>query len=106
MDILIKNMDKPKSCFSNYRHCQFEVISIDSKAHYCAITGDKVYRNKLKCNCPIVEVKPHGRLVDADIVKNLIVNAFVCLGKVTLNNILELIDGTPTEVEANNGRTD
>ena len=65
-DILIKNMDKPKSCFSDYKRCFFEMTSIDSKAHYCSLTGDRVYRAKIKSNCPIVEVKPHGRLIDAD----------------------------------------
>ena len=58
-DILIKGMEMPKSCP--------ECSLADSVVH-CPLTG-KTYNWGLierPSDCPLVEVPPHGRLIDAD----------------------------------------
>lgn len=61
MDLIIKGMDMPKSCFE----CRFYQSDMD----YCEATGtDYPYLEEVKLkDCPLVEVPtPHGRLIDAD----------------------------------------
>ena len=56
MSILIKGMEMPKNC----HECAFgkyEVCGINA-----AIEGDNTVTN----SCPLIEVPPHGRLIDAD----------------------------------------
>ena len=69
MSVLIK-MEMPKSC----RECC--LCDFDSNGYYC-IKLEKVLdkwhvRTQRDCDCPLVEVPPHGRLIDADeFVENL-----------------------------------
>ena len=56
MSILIKGMKMPKSCES----CMFSRRSIRN-IDWCVLT-----ERDLPCECPISEVPPHGRLIDAD----------------------------------------
>lgn len=68
MSILIKGMEKPKSCAI----CHFERDGFpDEWEMHCLLLHRKVgyYGNNLRMptSCPIVEVPtPHGRLIDAD----------------------------------------
>ena len=58
MSVLI-NMEMPKDCF----FCPFA----DDKLH-CPLT-DNTYDWRITnrpSDCPLVEIKPHGRLIDAD----------------------------------------
>lgn len=63
-DIVIRNMEMPKSCF------------VDSSEH-CPFYVDCKYYNKLTLkgrakNCLFKELPPHGRLVDLDrIIENI-----------------------------------
>ena len=68
-DVLIKGtrFKKPKSCFTHGGvYCPFHVESFNGKYHACTLTGSEVKCNRLSKDCPLVEVKPHGRLIDAD----------------------------------------
>ena len=56
MSILIKGMEMPKNCDS----CMFSRRSIHN-IDWCVLT-----EKDLPCDCPIVPVPPHGRLIDAD----------------------------------------
>ena len=71
MSILIKGMEMPKSCF----YCPFRVKANPDEL-LCLVTretfeetfaGTIEMRNSGKC--PLVEVPPHGRLVDGDALK-------------------------------------
>ena len=60
MSILIKGMDMPKNCgecpfyYYEYKECN-------------AIGGRMVFRNATPpTDCPLIELPPHGRLIDAD----------------------------------------
>ena len=67
-DLLIKNMENPKSCAG----CYMFLHGIDMGGtpwHECAV-ADRETDNPFGCGkpdwCPLVELPPHGRLVDAD----------------------------------------
>lgn len=67
MSILIKGMEMPENCFDCAWSCK-----IDPKTLLCRISGeyfDKTLSNLIDGrdkNCPLIEVPPHGRLIDAD----------------------------------------
>ena len=67
MGIYIKGMEMPKNC----QRCPLYLQSMDSERNVyegCAIT-QKQYNwglTERPSDCPLVEVPPHGRLIDAD----------------------------------------
>lgn len=77
MSILIKGMEMPASCLSCPHH---EHGTIHEWELYCGLTGDYIghWDDKSLNNghrldtCPLVEVPPHGRLIDGDNVIKLL----------------------------------
>ena len=62
-DILIRGMEMPKSCWD----CKFNASTIDH--HERCLLTKKTYSwglTKPPSHCPMVELLPHGRLIDAD----------------------------------------
>ena len=62
MSILIKGMEMPKSCWG----CYFQDCG------NCVLNSHKVVdkfilEDSVDNECPLVEVPPHGRLIDADV---------------------------------------
>lgn len=68
MSILIKDMEMPKSCM-NCMFCGF--AGADCELDLCQITGNaqKHIPHSKMPDCPLIEVPPHGRLIDADALK-------------------------------------
>ena len=63
MSVLIKGMEIPKSCWL----CPLSALYEKPREMlFCRITKEEVLRNKVDGNCPIVEVPPHGALIDRD----------------------------------------
>ena len=117
MSVLIKGMEMPKDC----RDCPMEMF------YSCGDTRCRVTNKLLAWDyeaipfigrpdwCPIVEVPaPHGRLIDADALKNYIENdghteafAMAHIGRegkfFLMGNIIADIDGQPTVIEAEEG---
>lgn len=63
MSVLIKGMEMPKSCWL----CTLsQLYEKPREMLVCQITHEEVLRNKIDGNCPLVQVPPHGRLIDAD----------------------------------------
>ena len=68
MSILIRGMEMPKSCF----YCPMR-WKVDPDNIKCLATGE-VFEETFTAtiemrnagNCPLVEIPPHGRLIDAD----------------------------------------
>jgi len=60
MSILIKGMKMPRNCFV----CPLSVVV--GERLVCEVTRDEVLRWKIDFNCPLIELPPHGRLIDAD----------------------------------------
>ena len=56
MSVLIKGVEMPTSC----RACMFSRTDIRN-VDWCVLT-----EKDLPCDCPIVPIPPHGRLIDAD----------------------------------------
>ena len=104
MSILIKGMEMPKNCDS----CMFSRRSIHN-IDWCVLT-----EKDLPCDCPIVPVPPHGRLIDADALRLLYdFNGYKPTGDMTeeefdrlmcrLPVIRAIIDEAPTIIEAEEG---
>lgn len=60
MSVLIKGMKMPINCFL----CPLSVLN--GERLFCEITKDEVLRAKIAPGCPIVEIPPHGDLIDRD----------------------------------------
>ena len=91
-DLLIKNMDMPKE--NTY------ILLSPEDGLVCEKIGSMYH-----VTTSFVEVKTHGRLIDADAMRSdfeAIAQDFPEVSKL----LLGIVDRTPTEVEANNGRTD
>ena len=66
MSILIKGMKMPRNCFV----CPLSVVV--GERLVCEVTRDEVLRWKIDFNCPLIELPPHGRLIDADIAEVIV----------------------------------
>lgn len=65
MSVLIKGMKMPKDC----AHCSFQGFGGRMNERIlCMLTGTNDYINQQSkfADCPLIEVPPHGRLIDAD----------------------------------------
>lgn len=71
MSVYIKGMEMPKTC------CYCPLMGYDpdrewfdsmarTGAHICALTGELIDNTKRAEHCPLIPVPKHGRLVDAD----------------------------------------
>lgn len=65
--ILIKGMKKPENCF----HCPmgYKYGDVDDPKLMCTITATVIPLGKsldIMKNCPLVEIPPHGELIDKD----------------------------------------
>ena len=92
-DLLIKNMEMPKSC----KDCTRMGIS------HCPMKEESIIVNGYDkpLNCPLVELPPHGRLGDLD--KLLIkVNCIDVFGNPDniIDRIIQAIGEAPTVLEA------
>ena len=65
MSILIENMEMPKSCFQCWN---YDKINAHTGGWYCVLTLSSYGCNPFKrpAWCPLKEIPPHGRLIDAD----------------------------------------
>lgn len=57
-DVLIKNMEMPKSCYSDeFKYCPFLFFDYDTKSH-CELSDDiRCTKTKRPKDCPLIEVK-------------------------------------------------
>ena len=111
MSVLIKDMEMPDNC----EECRF-----DTECGFCSAMPDNFCGDTDGFTkpdwCPLVEVPtPHGRLIDADALKNYIENdghteafAMAHIGRegkfFLMGNITADIDGQKTVIEAEEGK--
>ena len=85
MSVIVKNMKMPKTC----QECDLYIEDA------CYAKGYRDYRrimDKSKPDdCPLVELPPHGRLIDADAIQDYNVETF--------GQRLLIIDTAPTVIE-------
>ena len=102
MSILIKKMEMPKGCWA----CPFAVGK-----HYECLFTKKSYNWGLTTrpsDCPLIEVQsPHGRLIDADALNNMINRSYPMTDRIDVHNgyaiCQEMIKQLPTIIEAEEG---
>jgi len=95
MSILIKGMEMPKRCLD----CPF-LITRDNDD--CILQSDEANAkfeswDDMKASCPLIELPPHGRLIDADAIQDYNVETF--------GQRLLIIDTAPTVIEAEGSET-
>lgn len=105
MGVYIKGMEMPVSC----RYCAFRHMSLTENA-FCTIANETidymVERTKRLPNCPLIEVSPHGELIDRDTLLNLLNNCMFPSDMVTTTAVsmaTNWIKKAPTIIEAEEG---
>ena len=84
MSILIKGMEMPTNCFD----CKMRMA--------IGCIGVLQYQNTRMPNCPLIELPPHGDLIDRDALKKDIINAVVFEDR----QVYDCIADAPTIIEA------
>lgn len=93
-DVLIKNMKMPESCqmcylfnFKNRRISEFDHDTQYMKAwscyNACAFSKDRMVNDIRERPewCPLIEVPPHGRLIDESWIKTTVITTLEALKK-------------------------
>lgn len=108
MGVYIKGFDFPKACW----FCDFCRAYNEPNHGYfcCALDADldkttEIIQTQRDKHCPLVEVKPHGRLIDADALHiQLIDKELDQLQPWTLfddcREVVQMIDDAPTIIES------
>jgi hypothetical protein len=98
MSVIVKGMEMPKNCaycpLSEYRNTSLGQI-LDCKrigTVGTALRDTHDVLNRRHPNCPLIELPPHGRLIDADAIQDYNVETF--------GQRLLIIDTAPTVIEA------
>ena len=60
MSVIVKGMKIPKNCLE----CKLKLWEYDE--YYCPFSGISALCIGRQTDCPLVEIPPHGRLIDAD----------------------------------------
>ena len=74
MSILIKGMKMPKNC----AECEISQ-AYDIRSTWCPLTFTTQAELKRQDHCPLIELPPHGRLIDVDALKHWILTEMACL---------------------------
>ena len=103
MSILIKGAEKPKSCreckFKNWTHSALQGGWFCPLRHKF-ISVRLITQGKRYSDCPIVEIPPHGRLIEADKAKRVFGDYFEKV-KVARRYAESLVDNAiPTVIES------
>lgn len=95
MSVLIKGMEMPKTCIMCW-------LSPICPVWVKEVSRYKGYDNRLP-DCPLVEVSPHGRLIDADEAKEALRRAEALTRAFGYHNVIDTISEQPTIIEAEEG---
>ena len=101
MSVIVKGMEMPLEC----RKCFAMDYGTMTGETYCKVNGKTLAESYRPIGfdgrpdwCPLVELKPHGRLIDADELKRTF--DIVPAGRVTRASVRTIINHTATIVEA------
>ena len=102
MSLLVKGIGMPDCC--NTCPCCQRVLAYRFSGSYCGATGREIVnQGEINENCPLIEVPPHGRLIDADALLNLLNHCMFPSDMVTttaLSMAVNWIKEAPTIIEA------
>lgn len=99
MSILIKGMTMPTNCADCPLGCSLCCYLLPGVPALWAEYNRCVREKRMHSHCPLVPIPPHGRLIDADAMKE-------AFSKVWKDNqfystiTAEVVDNTPTIIEA------
>ena len=102
MSVLIKGMEIPKSCML----CPFCMPEAnEDNGEICVISGQFPLMNKEERNieCPLVEIPPHGDLIDINELKKKIIEPEYMDKDDFWDNVLYQINHAPVVIEAEGG---
>ena len=106
-DILIKGMDMPKNCSKCRFWCICNLLN-EYKDYESILRDERIGKNGTRHEgCPLVEVKPHGRLIDADKLKQVMDDATENdkdkpFYKMMYSYVIQVLAESPTALEASN----
>ena len=93
MSVIVKGMEMPKNC----KECALYIEGA------CYAKGYRDYRSIMDTakpdDCPLIELPPHGRLIDADELVR------IWTGAKFYGNIKPIVDARPTVIEAEGSET-
>lgn len=89
MSVIIKGVEMPKGCSG----CP---IDSDSCTLWQELPPERL-RDTRPTDSPLVPVPPHGRLIDADVLEEYLVNDPSCL---TIFEAIKKLQGMPTIIQA------
>ena len=76
MSILIKGMEMPKNCFECFFHGVFPATGMGINQLYCTLSGFNIVKlSDPQPDCPLIEIPPHGDLIDRDAIYKAINDA-------------------------------
>lgn len=117
MSILIRGMEMPKSC----GECEFRVDESETNVHewiclinqyptfYCKKSQSHAEGEEYLQDCPLIEIPPHGRLIDADAMDTSILQEGFSYAitrrelRYTPGEVRQKIANAPTIIEAEEG---
>ena len=88
MSVLIKGMEMPKSCY--WCPLGINCDACEGYEYYCAALSERigyeneeprVPRDKRRDGCPLIEIPPHGRLIDEQWLKDAMITTLEALKK-------------------------
>lgn len=66
MSVIVKGMEMPKNCEECMVYVRYKTWSGDHGC-FCGLTKrDVINSKKIEDLCPLIEIPPHGKLIDAD----------------------------------------
>lgn len=104
MSVLIRGMNMPRNCLM----CQFHGFGgYKNELIVCSLTGRSEGQLSNVPDCPLVEVPPHGRLIDRDMFESFIYERLSDPDyKTDAFDILMAVYEMPTIIEAEEGEPD
>ena len=101
MSIIVKGMEMPKNC--DECPCYYETEG--AWRNECEVLGKEYIADDYRPEwCPLVELPPHGRLIDADALNDMINRSYPMTDRVDVHNgyaiCQEMIKQLPTIIEA------
>ena len=101
MSILIKGVEMSKNCdkckFFAWKLGVGQHCAVDDRITFHATIDGMDVAYERNGNCPLVEVPPHGRLIDADALMNSLPMEYP--------SVVMAISSAPTIIEAEEGET-
>lgn len=107
MSVLISGMEMPENC-DQCDLCACFIWEDGMEENYrCSVTMYPLYNfDERHEHCPLIELSPHGRLIDADALNEMIDMSYPMIDRIDVHNgyaiCQEMIKQLPTIIPAEN----